>query len=120
MCNLETNQWKMEIGDRRFLTYIFIWERLDSAGHSYQPQSATELPHYITTNWPQVVPQKERAKVLRQAKIFRPPNSPWEGICVNHKFWFSISHIVYMYQLWVSDEMQYGVTIFWLYLMQFE
>ena len=28
------------------------------AGPSYQPPSATEWPHYIMTNWPQVVPQK--------------------------------------------------------------
>ena len=28
------------------------------AGPSYQPPSATAWPHYITTNWPQVVPQK--------------------------------------------------------------
>ena len=28
------------------------------AGPSYQPPPATEWPHYIMTNWPQVVPQK--------------------------------------------------------------
>ena len=44
-------------------------------------------------------------------------DNPWEGICVCPGFWVSISHMVYMYQLWVSDEMQFCITSFWLYLI---
>ena len=39
----------------RFLTYIFKWGRL---GLTTLPTPATEWPHFITTNWPQVFPQK--------------------------------------------------------------
>ena len=35
MCNLEANQRKMWTGDHRILTYIFKWERLNTAGHSH-------------------------------------------------------------------------------------
>ena len=35
MCNLEANLWKMWTGDHRILTYIFKWERLNTAGHSH-------------------------------------------------------------------------------------
>ena len=35
MCNLEANLWKMGTGDHRILTYIFKWERLNTAGHSH-------------------------------------------------------------------------------------
>ena len=35
MRNLEANLWKMWTGDHRFLTYIFKWERLNTAGHSH-------------------------------------------------------------------------------------
>ena len=34
MCNLEANLWKIWIGDHRILTYIFKWERLNTAGQS--------------------------------------------------------------------------------------
>ena len=36
MCNLEANLWKMWTGDIRILTYIFKWERLNTAGHSHR------------------------------------------------------------------------------------
>ena len=35
MCNLEANLWKIWIGDHRILTYIFKWERLNTAGQSH-------------------------------------------------------------------------------------
>ena len=35
MCNLDANLWKSWIGDHRILTYIFKWERLNTAGHSH-------------------------------------------------------------------------------------
>ena len=35
MCNLDTNLWTSWIGDHRILTYIFKWERLNTAGHSH-------------------------------------------------------------------------------------
>ena len=35
MCYLEANLWKMWTGDHRILTYIFKWERLNTAGHSH-------------------------------------------------------------------------------------
>ena len=35
MCNLKANLWKMWTGDHRILTYIFKWERLNTAGHSH-------------------------------------------------------------------------------------
>ena len=35
MCNLEANLWKMWTGDHRILTYIFKWERLNTAGRSH-------------------------------------------------------------------------------------
>ena len=35
MCNLEANLRKMWTGDHRILTYIFKWERLNTAGHSH-------------------------------------------------------------------------------------
>ena len=56
MCNLKANPWKMGITESwpTFLNgRVRYW-----AGPSYQPPSATAWPHYITTNWPQVVPQK--------------------------------------------------------------
>ena len=88
------------------------------AGPSYQPPSATEWPHYITTNWPQVVPQKvyrcEDKQISFDLPLFLGK------ACVSHIFWGFISHAVYMYQLWVSDEMQFCVTSFWLYLMQIQ
>ena len=34
MYNLDANLWKGWIGDHRILTYIFKWERLNTAGHS--------------------------------------------------------------------------------------
>ena len=40
MCNLEADLWKMWIGDHRFLTYIFIWGRLNTTGHSSLSPSA--------------------------------------------------------------------------------
>ena len=50
MCNFEANLWKMWIGDHRFLTYIFKWERPNTAAIPTLSPSATEWPHYITTN----------------------------------------------------------------------
>ena len=35
MCNLEANLRKMWTDDHRILTYIFKWERLNTAGHSH-------------------------------------------------------------------------------------
>ena len=35
MCNLNANLWKSWIGDHRILTYIFKWERLNTAGLSH-------------------------------------------------------------------------------------
>ena len=58
MCNLDANLWKRWIGDHRIMTYIFKWERLNTAGQSHSVSITTEWPHYITSNWPQVVPQK--------------------------------------------------------------
>ena len=35
MSYLVSNLWKMWTGDHRILTYIFKWERLNTAGHSH-------------------------------------------------------------------------------------
>ena len=45
MCNLEANLWKMWTGDHRFLTYIFKWERLNTAGHSHP----VSIGHWMAT-----------------------------------------------------------------------
>ena len=45
MCNLEANLWKMWTGDHRFLTYIFKWERLNTAGHSHP----VSIGHWVAT-----------------------------------------------------------------------
>ena len=116
MCNLEANLWKMWTGDHRILTYIFKWERLNTAGHSH----TVSIDHWVAPLYNDkltTVCSTKSLYVLRQAKIFRPPITLWEGICVNYRFWVSIFHIVYMYQLWVSGEMQFYITSFWLYLI---
>ena len=43
MCNLEANLWKIWIGDHRFLTYIFKWERLNTAGQSH----TVSIDHWV-------------------------------------------------------------------------
>ena len=69
-------------------------------------RATTDWPRYITTNWPQVVPQKHiGAKV---SKVFWPPTPPRE-VCVNPWFLGSISHVAYTHQLWVSDEMRFSI-----------
>ena len=43
MCNLDANLWKRWIGDHRILTYIFKWERLNTAGHSH----SVSIGHWV-------------------------------------------------------------------------
>ena len=43
MCNLDANLWKSWIGDHRILTYIFKWERLNTAGHSH----SVSIGHWV-------------------------------------------------------------------------
>ena len=47
-------------------------------------------------------------------------HSSLKVICVKIRFWSSISHVAYMYQLWVSDEMRFCNIYFWQYLMHSE
>ena len=43
MCNLDANLWKSWIGDHRILTYIFKWERLNTAGLSH----SVSIGHWV-------------------------------------------------------------------------
>ena len=43
MCNLDANLWKRWISDHRILTYIFKWERLNTAGHSH----SVSIGHWV-------------------------------------------------------------------------
>ena len=43
MCNLNANLWKSWIGDHPILTYIFKWERLNTAGHSH----SVSIGHWV-------------------------------------------------------------------------
>ena len=43
MCNLDANLWKSWIGDHRILTYIFKWERLNTAGLSH----SVSMGHWV-------------------------------------------------------------------------
>ena len=43
MCYLDANLWKRWIGDHRILTYIFKWERLNTAGHSH----SVSIGHWV-------------------------------------------------------------------------
>ena len=105
MCNLKANPWEIWIGDRRFLTFIFKWERLNVVDRPTLAPATSDWPWYTTTNWPQVVPQKNKKKQTKQtkqkhigakiSKIFRPSTPPWEIICVNPRFLGSISHVAY-------------------------
>ena len=45
MCNLDAHLWKRWIGDHRILTYIFKWERLNTAGHSHS--EAVSIGHWV-------------------------------------------------------------------------
>ena len=90
------------------------------AGPSHKPPSATECRHYITTNWPQVVPQKAHRCEDKQ-KSFDPPLLLGTlSVYWVIDFGFLSLMLCTWYQLWASDEMQSCVTSFWLYFMQFE
>ena len=81
------------------------------------PPSLIEWPHYKTDHR---LFRKKHIGAMTRKNLFTPPPPNWEGISVNQRFWVYISHIVCMYQLWVSDEMQFCGTSFWLYLMPFK
>ena len=110
MCNLIANSWEMWIGDHRFLTYIFKWERLNVVGPSHPGLSNHWLvPLYNDKLTIHGFTKKHIGAQI--SKLFWPSTPPWEVICVNPRFLGSISHVAYSYHPWVSDEMRFCIIL---------
>ena len=88
MCNLVTNLWKLWIGDHRFLTYIFKWERLITVDH-FHPVS---IGHCVTP----LYNDKKPIDVKRRKNISISDFSLGRHLCKPHILGFYLSHCVHV------------------------